>query len=59
MNIAQAEEIEKRLFGAPNATVQMKAEQEPEEKSQQNMEQENTNNNHRAIAQGLELVESM
>ena len=59
MNIAQAEEIEMRLFGAPNATVQMKAEQEPEEKSQQNTEHGNTNNNHRAIAQGLELVESM
>ena len=59
MNIAQAEEIEMRLFGAPNATVQMKAEQEPKEKSQQNMEQGNTNNNHRAIAQGLERVASM
>ena len=53
MNIAQAEEIEMRFFGAPNATVQMKAEQEPEEKSQQNMEQGNTNNYHGAITQGL------
>ena len=59
MNIAQAEEIEMRLFGAPNATGQMKAEQEPEEKSQQNTEHGNTNNNHGAIAQGLERVASM
>ena len=35
INIAQAEKIEMRLFGAPNATVQMKAGQEQEEKSQQ------------------------
>ena len=58
INIAQAEKIEMRLFGAPNATVQMKAGQEPEEKSQQNTEHGNTNNNHRAIAQGLERVAS-
>ena len=53
VNIAQAEKIEMRLYGAPNSTVKMKAGQEHEEKPQRNTEQGNSNNNHRAIAQEL------
>ena len=44
VNITEAEEIEMRVFGAPNAVVTLETGQEHEELDQQNVEQANGNN---------------
>ena len=44
VNIAEAEEIEMRLFETPNVVVTLEAGQELERQVHQNMEQENVNN---------------
>ena len=44
VNIAEAEEIEMRFFGTPNAGVTHEAGQELERQDHQNMEQANVNN---------------
>jgi len=45
VNIAEAEEIEMRVFGAPNAVARLQKGREHEGQNQQNMEQANVNNN--------------
>ena len=45
VNIVEAEEIEVRLFGVPNAVVRLQAVQELKREDQRNVEQLNVNNN--------------
>ena len=44
VTITEAEEIEMRVFGAPNAVVSLNERPEHDEKDQQNAEQTNANN---------------
>ena len=46
VNITEAEEIERRVFGSPNAVIRVETRQEHEGLDQQNVEEANGNNSY-------------